>query len=154
MANKDTSKSWFETGDYPTQAQFAQVFEWLRWKDEQVGVGDLSAEIVVLLNSVALVLPQLLIIAGGATGSYTIPAGYAIHRIYAKLSGGLTTIKAGNAPGLGNYMGEGELPGGITQVFDFTVVADANTPVYFTLDSTAYLSLIETCSLKIYLHKI
>jgi hypothetical protein len=36
MANRDTAKSWFERGDKPTQAQFAQVFEWLRWKDEAI----------------------------------------------------------------------------------------------------------------------
>lgn len=36
MANKDTAKQWFERGDKPTQAQFAQVFDWLRWKDEVI----------------------------------------------------------------------------------------------------------------------
>jgi hypothetical protein len=153
MANKDTSKGWFETGDYPTQAQFAQVFEWLRWKDEQVGVGDLSAELVALLNSISLMVPQVLVITAGA-GTYTIPAGYAIHRVYAKLSGGLTTLRAGSAANLDNYMADGEVNGGITRSFDFTVEADVDRTVYFNLDTTAYAYLTESCTLKIYLHKI
>lgn len=42
MPNIDSAKQWFQTGDFPTQAQFYQVFEWLRWKDEQISVGDIA----------------------------------------------------------------------------------------------------------------
>jgi hypothetical protein len=42
MANKDTSKQWFETNDTPSEAQFAQVFDWLRWKDEPITMADIA----------------------------------------------------------------------------------------------------------------
>jgi len=42
MAKKDTSKQWFLTGYYPTQAQFAQVFDWLRWKDEPLEISEVN----------------------------------------------------------------------------------------------------------------
>jgi hypothetical protein len=51
-------------------------------------------------------------------------------------------------------MADGEVNGGITRSFDFTVEADADRLVYFNLDTSAYAYLTETCTLKIYLHKI
>lgn len=52
MANKDTAKTYFNTGDFPTESQFAQVFEWLRWKDELIGYDDLDAELQAYFNTV------------------------------------------------------------------------------------------------------
>ena len=79
MANKDTSKQWFETGDFPTQAQFAQVFEWLRWKDEALGIGDITG-LQDILN--ALTTPvQSFIYGPDWDGRYTIPAGFMLEFI-------------------------------------------------------------------------
>ncbi len=50
MGFKEDAKQWFETGDYPTQAQFAQVFEWLRWKDEQQAISTITG-LADILNS-------------------------------------------------------------------------------------------------------
>lgn len=41
MAYKDDAKLWFQTGDYPTQEQCYTVFDWLRWKDENIPVEDI-----------------------------------------------------------------------------------------------------------------
>lgn len=54
MANKDTSKQWFETGDFPTQTQFAQTFDWLRWKDEVLAITDVTGLQDVLNTIVTL----------------------------------------------------------------------------------------------------
>ena len=79
MANSDNSKQWFETGDYPTQAQFAQVFDWLRWKDEQVVITDITG-LQTILNGLAtagsIVTKDVFIIDGSLQKNYTIPAGY------------------------------------------------------------------------------
>lgn len=67
MANKELSKQWFETGDYPTQAQFAQVFEWLRWKDEGISIADV-AMLQSVLDSIQVTLNSILpnqLISGG-----------------------------------------------------------------------------------------
>lgn len=70
MGNKDTSKQWFETGDYPTQAQFYQVFDWLRWKDEGITITDVAALQGILdsiQNTLNSVLPNQLISGGNVS---------------------------------------------------------------------------------------
>lgn len=70
MANKDTSKQWFETGDYPTQSQFYQVFDWLRWKDEGITIADVAALQGILdsiQNTLNSVLPNQLISGGNVS---------------------------------------------------------------------------------------
>lgn len=67
MVNKETSKQWFETGDFPTQAQFYQVFDWLRWKDEGISVADV-ANLQNILNTLQVSLNNALpnqLISGG-----------------------------------------------------------------------------------------
>lgn len=59
MPFKDDVKQWFETGDFPTQAQFYQKFEWLRWKDEKIAAGDLSVELLNIINSFARLITLL-----------------------------------------------------------------------------------------------
>ena len=149
MANKDTSKGWFETGDFPTQAQFAQVFDWQSWKDEPIGVLDLSTELRALLNLID-VAPLEVVVTGWA-GSYTIPAGYAIHRIYARLSTGFSIITAGDSAGAADIINETDLTAGITAAIDVTIIADIDRTVYFSIDTED-----ETTQtfLKIYIHKI
>ncbi len=36
MGFKDNAKAWFKKGMKPTEIQFSQVFNWLRWKDETI----------------------------------------------------------------------------------------------------------------------
>lgn len=67
MANKENAKQWFETGDYPTQVQFAQVFDWLRWKDEGISIADV-ANLQNFLNTIQATLNSLIpnmVISGG-----------------------------------------------------------------------------------------
>lgn len=77
MANKDTSKGWFETGDYPTQIQFHQVFDWLRWGDVLIGPDDLTPELLALINSYGrtVQLPD-------GTVQYTARAGTLIEKFF------------------------------------------------------------------------
>lgn len=91
MANKDTSKQWFETGDYPTQAQFAQVFEWLRWKDEQLAIADVIG-LVGVINSFTdpIVTKESFVIDGTLQKLYTIPAGYLLTHFVVLPSAGCT----------------------------------------------------------------
>ncbi len=83
MANIDTSKQWFQTGDFPTQAQFYQTLEWLRWKDEKIGASDLTTELLAIINSmVGVGRPQKLSLA--ANGSFVMLAEYKLNGIAAK----------------------------------------------------------------------
>lgn len=51
MGYQDTIKPHFQTGDFPTQVQFYQMFDYLRWKDELIDIPDLSPAIITILNS-------------------------------------------------------------------------------------------------------
>jgi len=42
MAFIDTVKGWFKTKDKPTQTQFYSLFNWLRWKDEQIPINEVE----------------------------------------------------------------------------------------------------------------
>lgn len=63
----EQAKPWFETGDYPTEQQFYQVFDWLRWKDEGIGINDV-ANLQTILNNLQAQLNAITpskIISGG-----------------------------------------------------------------------------------------
>lgn len=79
MANKDTCKQWFETNDYPTAVQFAQVFEWLRWKDEDIKITDVEELQTALqqlqLNINNIGLPSLSTVTSNGEVVLTVPAG-------------------------------------------------------------------------------
>lgn len=48
----DDSKQWLQTCDYPTQAQFYQILEWLRWTDILISESDLDAALVSKINAI------------------------------------------------------------------------------------------------------
>lgn len=79
MAHIDTVKPWFETGDFPTQAQFYQLFEWLRFRDQAIPMNEVSG-LIDALN--ALALPLETYITVDAEHSYNIPAGYALEQVW------------------------------------------------------------------------
>jgi hypothetical protein len=53
MAFKDNVKPWFETDKYPTQTQFYQKIDWLRWKDELIAEGDLTPALIAKINAIS-----------------------------------------------------------------------------------------------------
>jgi hypothetical protein len=78
MSFLNTVKQWFQTGDFPTEAQFAQLFDYLRFKDQKVAVADVDG-LVDLINGNE---PLIKITATGAAIPQTIPVGYAMECIY------------------------------------------------------------------------
>jgi len=85
MANVDTAKTWFETGDKPTQAQFHQLLAWLRFKDQPITMDDIQG----LTTSLGLKLDKAIFNAfeqgqklevNGDT-EYVIPPGYILEKI-------------------------------------------------------------------------
>lgn len=42
MAYIDTVKGWFNYKDAPSETQFSQTFNWLRWKDEKIPMNDVN----------------------------------------------------------------------------------------------------------------
>lgn len=99
--NKDTVKPWFETGDYPTQAQFWQLFDWIRWKDESLAIGDVSG-LQMILNSIATIAAMKALFRKEfsleASGSFTVDAGMAVTGIIVK-STNATEVSVGTTEG-------------------------------------------------------
>lgn len=52
MAFKDTVKEWFKTDLKPSEAQFYNFFNWIRWKDEKIPITDIF-NIADILNAKA-----------------------------------------------------------------------------------------------------
>lgn len=81
MANKDTAKQWFETGDKPTQTQFWQVFDWLRWNDIAIAIDDISGLSAALASKVSKADYEGNCIAYNGPAIYTIPASHLLESI-------------------------------------------------------------------------
>lgn len=79
MTNKDTAKTWFERGDKPTQAQFAQVFEWLRWKDEAIDAPSDNNKLDKIVFD-AFEQGQLVSFPAG-NGSFILDANYLLEKV-------------------------------------------------------------------------
>ena len=52
MAVKDTVKQYFRTGQLPTQTQFYELFDGVRWKEEKLGITEVT-DLVVTLNNIS-----------------------------------------------------------------------------------------------------
>ncbi len=78
MAFIDNVKPWFETGDFPTQAQFYQFFAWLRWKDEAIQIDEVFG-LQQILNQLAS--PVEAFTPPGDEHVYTIPEGLLLEKV-------------------------------------------------------------------------
>lgn len=96
MAYKDDVKPWFETGDFPTQAQFYQKFDWQRWKDELIGVDDLTQELIDLINANAANRPERKVLL--ADGEILMPLEYKLVGIAVKNTSTYDVMLAINYP--------------------------------------------------------
>lgn len=81
MANKDTAKQWFETGDKPTQAQFWQLFDWLRWTDVAITMDAITGLSAALLAKVNKSDYEGNCIAYDADATFVIPGGYLLESV-------------------------------------------------------------------------
>jgi hypothetical protein len=126
MAFKDVAKTYFETGDFPTEEQCAEVFDNLRWKDELIDAGDLSIAIVNQLNSLGK--QDLVLITNG---SFTMA-----------LKKKLCSVAFKNNSGASMDIVVGTTPGG-NELFEFTIAAgdehDEDFGKTFWADTTVYV---------------
>lgn len=79
----DNAKPWFETGDFPTQAQFYQLFEWLRWKDEAILISEVFG-LQQIINELAS--PVEAFTPPGDEHVYTIPEGFLLEKVIIRTS--------------------------------------------------------------------
>lgn len=133
MANKDTSKLWFQTGDYPTEAQFAQVLEWLRWKDEQLAISDVAG-LATILNNISV--PSggssvIDIITLSADGYYQMTAGTIVSGIIIDTPEDIF-IQIGTTPGGSEIAEDVAVTGGSSEPITLLLYAKAARNIYFS----------------------
>jgi hypothetical protein len=81
VANKDIAKQWFETGDKPTQAQFWQIFDWLRWADTAIAMDQITGLNTALNSKVSKADYEGNCIGFNGDSIYEIPGGYLLESI-------------------------------------------------------------------------
>jgi hypothetical protein len=83
MALKDTVKQWFQTNDYPTQVQFEQFFDNIRWKDEAIEIINITG-LQAILNALAptgSIVSREAFTVSGTAKDYVVPNGYILNSI-------------------------------------------------------------------------
>jgi hypothetical protein len=139
MANKDTAKQWFVRKAKPTQAQFWQVLDWLRWKDEPVGIGDIDGLTEALQSKAdASALagisnnPQAVTQRDfDADGSYTLQAGNLLESIVI-LIGSDSLVKIGSVAGTDDIMPDTNVTQGIGAVIVLNIYTVNDMNLFFT----------------------
>jgi hypothetical protein len=130
MALKDNVKPWFETGDYPTQAQFYQFFDNIWFKDEMLAIDNISG-LQAILNSLSSgAAPQAAVLT--ADGYIEMPAACEVHKII------LLAVVGGDSINIGTTPGGAEIATAValTSNVKYRVINDFDLPIngriYFT----------------------
>ena len=144
---KNTVKSWFVSRAKPLANQFAQWIDACWFKGEKIPVADIDGLDIYLGSTVPVNEISI-----NASGSYTIPAGYAIYKMYVKTILGDSTLVIGTEEFADDILAAVDLVAAITLGVDVTLVADADTTIWFTVPQTT-IDPVDT-TIKIYLHKI
>lgn len=107
MANRDTAKTWFETGDKPTQAQFATLFDWLLFIDEGIAIINVAGLTEALQGKMAKAefdgYEQGERIEYNASGNYNLVQGSLLEKIIL-LPGADAEISIGTGLGTDDLM--------------------------------------------------
>ncbi len=145
MANKETAKGWFLRGLKPLASQFAQIFDWIRWKDESIAVSDVEdlTDILVhkaetsTINNLLLLLPDVQ--NKSAAFTYALTAGVNLEKLWFKSSGS-GTLKMGTAIGVYDILNGIDYVAGTG-----SGIIDINQ--FDTIDRTVYISGINSDTL-------
>ena len=129
----DTLKSWFETGDYPTQQQFWDLIDSFIHKDQGITVADVDG-LTELLQAKADAnqmqsLQTVVLLPAGAT-TYTAPAGTLVEA-FVLLPGTAIDFAVGSSIG-GVDIVETINTGGDAAIFRVDRFCNANTTFYFS----------------------
>lgn len=133
MANIDSAKPWFVTGAYPTQSQFWQLFEWLRWKDEPLTISEITGLQTILnsFTSISVLKALLRDVVNTMTDiTWTQPAGVVVTAMVLK-SVVNTTVLAGTTPG-GDELFEVALTANVPVAVSIAKYAEADSAIYFS----------------------
>jgi hypothetical protein len=144
MAQRDTIKQFFETGDKPTQAQFYQLFDNIFFKDEGIAIANITG-LVDALNakadqtSVALLYTYKVTL--NADGTYVLPIGNLMDKIIITPAGN-SNIKVGTSAGGEEIMPADDIAASEDRMISCDIIARADKTIYFSGITSATTILI------------
>jgi hypothetical protein len=130
MSNKSTAKGWFETGDKPTQSQFHQTFDYLRWKDELIPISEVEGLSTLLGTLPTNARVQALEpITGTNVSSLVVPA-FSVIEMIAIFSNTDAVVNIGTTNGGTEYYEGAAIANGYALV-EYKMATTTNTTLYF-----------------------
>lgn len=134
MANIDTVNQWFETGDYPTEAQFRQKHAWLRWKDELLQITDvqgLQGFVNSIITLAAVKVNYVQLFALPADGFFVMPINMIISGLIVDAPED-TALSIGTTPGGNDIVDAMEIIGGTPEPVTLLLYAKNEKYLYFS----------------------
>ena len=142
-----TIKSWFETGDKPTQNQFWDWLDSFRHKSDAVTMGDVTGLDAALTGKASQAsvdaLKAIVITTAAASVSQDLPAGTIFHKLRIKSDSALT-FSLGTSAGGTQILNAEVLSASQVGIFTLDFDCEALTTVHFS-------GLAGNTSIKIYI---
>jgi hypothetical protein len=139
--NRNTLKQWFETGDFPTQEQFADLIDSMfNHIDDDVQINDIQGLIDVLNEKASTADLQNIItnssskqeIIMNADGPYNLLAGLLLNKVIVIPSQNLPAFKIGFTVGGDEIMQAVDLAANVPTPITVDVYADVITAIHFS----------------------
>ena len=129
VVTKDILKTYFETGDYPTQQQFANLIDSLKHVNDLIGLTDLKQEVIDTINAAADSTGNAPIVTAPGATSVVIPRGVLIDLIVV-LSGDGINFSAGWTVGGTDVVDNYQINGGTYGITTFIVELSESRVLY------------------------
>lgn len=132
-----TLKSWFETGDKPTQAQFWDWLDSFRHKNDSIPMGDVSgldsalAGLASQSSVDSLKAINLTVLAPTTSASQNIPAGTVINKIRIKSSSAIS-FNLGTSSGGSQILSAEPLAANQAGIYTLDFDCEAVTTIHFS----------------------
>lgn len=151
MGYIDDAKQWFKTRLKPTQNQFWQTFQWLRWKDEKLPMSDVT-DLITTLNQKADIgvtgVNKPIGIALTGDGFIDIPEGLLIDFIIITPTGDITPLFGTTPAGYDFFQASEPIVANTDYLLTVSKTIRATTRLYITGITSPTVILIYTRTLS------
>lgn len=129
-------KSWFETGDKPTQSQFWDWLDSFYHKDEQIDQAAVSG-LTNSLNdkadlSVVNGLFPVVLTGSSSSVSHAAEGGKILHKVRVKSDADMASFKIGTVVNGAQIMGAEAIEAGLSSIFTLDADLENPTTLYFS----------------------
>lgn len=131
-----TLKTWFETGDKPTQAHFWDWLDSFWHKDDaipQSSVSGLSSALNGKADAAAVEDLTPVVMSGSSpTASHSMGGGKILHKVRVKGDADMTALKVGTTVGGSEILPDEALSAGTAAIYTLDFDLESPTTIYFS----------------------